>query len=474
MNTYICDTFDTDWLMHRLGLVNSYNRRYNNKIVHLNSNQNNNNNNNSLTSSYSINENESPLFQVINHHVHRRPSSIMLFTLMDGAEIKQDDLKLKIMNDNTDDYEKDLQLAAELGRCLLERNQELQNCIKNLQQQIEDKDCEIKLLDKQLESTREQLQTKCQYAEHLDQQNFEFEKQLMIQRRESEQDRQKIKQLTQLCEKTRKQCMDIEQDYECFRRQQLSNNFNKQYKSSLSPSSPNSSKSNGIKRCSSIDTFLDNNNSSIKIINDDSLTSDLSFSSNDSSPTRCRWCLTLDSTIKNRLSEFKNKLTLLTNENNELNEKVFLYEHDNRTLLERLKITDITRQLKDENDQLQQELVRCKKLLRTKHDINSLSLDESNDGESSIDECSPSNIKNNNNVSLYDEVTSQFNTIIRKYDDLILEKSNKRNDIGIQVSLVENKQNSNKKTYETTNYRNLFQHVYDKLKANQEQATLTI
>ncbi|CAF1312770.1 unnamed protein product [Didymodactylos carnosus] len=194
MNTYICDTFDTDWLMHRLGLVNSYNRRYNNKIVHLNSNQNNNNNNNSLTSSYSINENESPLFQVINHHVHRRPSSIMLFTLMDGAEIKQDDLKLKIMNDNTDDYEKDLQLAAELGRCLLERNQELQNCIKNLQQQIEDKDCEIKLLDKQLESTREQLQTKCQYAEHLDQQNFEFEKQLMIQRRESEQDRQKIKQ----------------------------------------------------------------------------------------------------------------------------------------------------------------------------------------------------------------------------------------------------------------------------------------
>ncbi|CAF1345960.1 unnamed protein product, partial [Didymodactylos carnosus] len=140
----------------------------------------------------------------------------------------------------------------------------------------------------------------------------------------------------------------------------------------------------------------------------------------------------------------------------------------------RLKITDITRQLKDENDQLQQELVRCKKLLRTKHDINSLSLDESNDGESSIDECSPSNIKNNNNVSLYDEVTSQFNTIIRKYDDLILEKSNKRNDIGIQVSLVENKQNSNKKTYETTNYRNLFQHVYDKLKANQEQATLTI
>ncbi|CAF1177815.1 unnamed protein product [Didymodactylos carnosus] len=473
--------------MHRLGLVNSYNHRYDNNDNNNNINVNSNNNITSslTTSSYSISpqklisKNESPIFQVTNHHryVHYRPSSMMLFTLMDSAELKQDDLKLKIMNDNCDESEKGihLQLAAELGRCLLERNQELQNCIKILQQQIEDKDCEIKLLDKQLESTREQLQIKYQYAEHLDQQNFEFEKQLMIEQRESEQNRQKIKQLTDLCEKTRKQYMDIEQDYECFRRQQLANNFNKQYKSSLS-SSLNISKSNGVKRYSSVDTFFNNNKFSIKRINDYSFTTHLPFSSNDSSSIRCRWCLTLDSAIKNRFSEFKNKLTLLTNENNELNEKVCLYEYNNHILLERLKTVNITRQLKDENDQLQQELIECRKLLRMKDSSSSQSADENNDDKSFIEEYSAPTIynNNNNNVSLYDEVTGQFNIITRKYDDLIREKSNERNDIGIQVSIAENKQYTNTKTYEVTNYRNLFQNIYDKLKINQEQTILLV
>jgi hypothetical protein len=39
----------------------------------------------------------------------------------------------------------DLQLAAELGRCLLERNQELQSYIGVLQKQIDDEQCDIKV-----------------------------------------------------------------------------------------------------------------------------------------------------------------------------------------------------------------------------------------------------------------------------------------------------------------------------------------
>ena len=39
----------------------------------------------------------------------------------------------------------DLQLAAELGRCLLERNQELQNYVGVLQKQIDDEQCDIKV-----------------------------------------------------------------------------------------------------------------------------------------------------------------------------------------------------------------------------------------------------------------------------------------------------------------------------------------
>jgi hypothetical protein len=46
---------------------------------------------------------------------------------------------------NPDDYEKDLRLAAELGRCLLERNNELQNYINILQKQLDDKQFDMKV-----------------------------------------------------------------------------------------------------------------------------------------------------------------------------------------------------------------------------------------------------------------------------------------------------------------------------------------
>lgn len=39
----------------------------------------------------------------------------------------------------------DLQLAAELGRCLLERNQELQSYISVLQKQIDEEQADIKV-----------------------------------------------------------------------------------------------------------------------------------------------------------------------------------------------------------------------------------------------------------------------------------------------------------------------------------------
>lgn len=93
---------------------------------------------------------------------------------MDGAELDLNNTMLspspKTTADNTtitssistsDDYEKgideklfliilkqtslDLQLAAELGRCLLERNQELQAYIGVLQKQIDDEQGDIKV-----------------------------------------------------------------------------------------------------------------------------------------------------------------------------------------------------------------------------------------------------------------------------------------------------------------------------------------
>jgi hypothetical protein len=118
------------------------------------------------------------LFQV-NHHVQ---ASIMLLSIMDGAELDLNNTMLSSSSKTTtsttpnvtttlssistsDDYEKgtyfslyqnlllliikqnslDLQLAAELGRCLLERNQELQAYIGVLQKQIDDEQCDIKV-----------------------------------------------------------------------------------------------------------------------------------------------------------------------------------------------------------------------------------------------------------------------------------------------------------------------------------------
>lgn len=109
------------------------------------------------------------LFQV-NQHVR---ASIMLLSIMDGAELDLNNTILSSSSKTTasttsssistsDDYEKglfflkritfveeyfllDLQLAAELGRCLLERNQELQSYIEILQKQIDDEQCNSKV-----------------------------------------------------------------------------------------------------------------------------------------------------------------------------------------------------------------------------------------------------------------------------------------------------------------------------------------
>ncbi|CAF1256789.1 unnamed protein product [Rotaria sordida] len=149
------------------------------------------------------------LFQV-NRHVR---ASIMLLSIMDGAELDLNNTILSSSSKPTtatttsssistsDDYEKDLQLAAELGRCLLERNQELQNYIDILQKQIDDEQCSIKLLHAKLESTREQLDTKCKQTEILDAANFDLERELARQRRDNEINRQRIQELSDLCEK---------------------------------------------------------------------------------------------------------------------------------------------------------------------------------------------------------------------------------------------------------------------------------
>jgi hypothetical protein len=99
------------------------------------------------------------LFQV-NHHVQ---ASIMLLSIMDSAELDMNNTLLNSSSlpttSNPDDYEKDLRLAAELGRCLLERNNELQNYINILQKQLDDKQCDMKVKEKMNKFKKKKEQT---------------------------------------------------------------------------------------------------------------------------------------------------------------------------------------------------------------------------------------------------------------------------------------------------------------------------
>lgn len=51
----------------------------------------------------------------------------------------------------------DLRLAAELGRCLLEQNQDLKNYIHVLQKQIEEKDYDMKVRKKSTERKKKTI-----------------------------------------------------------------------------------------------------------------------------------------------------------------------------------------------------------------------------------------------------------------------------------------------------------------------------
>ncbi len=117
----------------------------------------------SMASSMPLSSEKRYLFQV-NQHVQ---ASLMLLSIMDSADIEINNTLLSsssaISISNSDDYENglrwidlsfflyfflffvDLRLAAELGRCLLERNQELQNYINVLHKQIDDKQCDMKV-----------------------------------------------------------------------------------------------------------------------------------------------------------------------------------------------------------------------------------------------------------------------------------------------------------------------------------------
>ncbi|UJR26907.1 hypothetical protein I4U23_008217 [Adineta vaga] len=342
----------------------------------------------------------------------------MLLSVMDGAEFDLNNTSLSSSSktattttttttatstiSTSDDYDKDLQLAAELGRCLLERNQELQTYIGVLQKQIDDEQCDIKLLHTKLESTREQLDTKCKQTEILDATNFDLERELAQQRRDNERERQRVKELSDLCDKTRKQCLEIEHEYERFRLKQFSTQFFPKSIPSPVQTSPSITPSKSRSRRYSQSIHINS-------------------TQNSSSPSSNIFDVSSTSIFKTHLTELKLRIKSLTSECSNLNDKLHQSEQDKQYLINHM--TQLERQHRDDIDSLQNELNHYKKLV-----------------EKQSNEYSVTSLQSNiystpeHDVSLYDEV------------------------------LFENKKINIKSSYEPTNYNDLFANVYEKLK----------
>ncbi|KAL4141715.1 hypothetical protein QTP88_004301 [Uroleucon formosanum] len=107
-------------------------------------------------------------------------------------------------------YEKDLQLAAELGKTLLERNKELETNLRQQQNVVEDRNQEIEYLTKQTAALREVNDSRLRIYEQLEIsiQDLERNNQRLVQ--ENINDKKHIKSLYDTIESLESRCEDLQ------------------------------------------------------------------------------------------------------------------------------------------------------------------------------------------------------------------------------------------------------------------------
>ncbi|KAK3102713.1 hypothetical protein FSP39_013361 [Pinctada imbricata] len=107
-------------------------------------------------------------------------------------------------------YQNDLQLAAELGKALLERNRELESQLYQLQQMNHEQNMEIEYITKQLETVRDSSESRMRIYEELDRNSQELEKtnqRLMI---DSKTDKQRIEKLSSTISSLEDKCEEFQ------------------------------------------------------------------------------------------------------------------------------------------------------------------------------------------------------------------------------------------------------------------------
>ncbi|OWF55979.1 cerebellar degeneration-related protein 2-like [Mizuhopecten yessoensis] len=116
------------------------------------------------------------------------------------------------MEDDADGewYQSDLQLAAELGKALLERNRELETHILQIQQASQDQHLENEYLNKQLETLRETSDARMRVYEELDKNAQELEKQNQRLIIDSRGEKQRIEKLTDTVDTMENKCDELQ------------------------------------------------------------------------------------------------------------------------------------------------------------------------------------------------------------------------------------------------------------------------
>ncbi|XP_067128452.1 cerebellar degeneration-related protein 2-like [Centruroides vittatus] len=116
----------------------------------------------------------------------------------------------RIRNDERDWYESDLQLAAELGKTLLERNRELECNLRQYATYVEEQNREIEFLTGQLSATKDVNESRLKLYEQLETSIAEFDKINIKLQQESTVDKKKIKSLDNTVNLLEKRCQDLE------------------------------------------------------------------------------------------------------------------------------------------------------------------------------------------------------------------------------------------------------------------------
>ncbi|XP_076323209.1 cerebellar degeneration-related protein 2-like isoform X2 [Tachypleus tridentatus] len=105
----------------------------------------------------------------------------------------------------------DLQLAAELGKTLLERNQELENNVRHQRLIITEKSKEIELLTKQASALREVNDSRLKIYEQLESSIADLERTNQRQQTESSEDKKRIRSLCNSIETLEKKCEELQE-----------------------------------------------------------------------------------------------------------------------------------------------------------------------------------------------------------------------------------------------------------------------